>query len=156
MLIQLKLIYLFWRVGFRKKKRNFIDFENKMKRSYKFVIAVASFSTVGSVYLLGKKEKNLLASWTTNYEPSVKWDSNWDKRDPKSLIHPKSRHASNLAHEQQAVANGEKKSVDDFEINKHSSKATRHLFLIRHGQYEIKASHPDQRVLTQLGIFFNK
>ena len=125
-----------------------------MKRSYKFVIAVASFSTVGSAYLIGKKEKNLLASWTTNYEPSVKWDSNWDKRDPKSLINPKSRHASTLT--DQTIVNGERKSVDDFEINKHSSKATRHIFLIRHGQYEIKASHPDQRVLTQLGIDYDK
>ncbi len=43
------------------------------------------------------------------------------------------------------------KAKDDFEIGKYSSKATRHIFLIRHGQYEIKANEPDLRVLTKLG-----
>lgn len=26
-----------------------------------------------------KKEGNVYASWTTNFEPSVKWDANWDR-----------------------------------------------------------------------------
>jgi hypothetical protein len=50
-----------------------------MKRYYKYIIAtVASVSTLGSAYYLNK-EKNLLASWTNNYEPSVKWEYNWDR-----------------------------------------------------------------------------
>ena len=50
-----------------------------MKKYYKFLIAssVASLS-LGSAYYL-KNEKELLASWTTNHEPSVKWNHNWDR-----------------------------------------------------------------------------
>lgn len=29
-----------------------------------------------------KKEGNVYASWTTNFEPSVKWDANWDRYLP--------------------------------------------------------------------------
>ncbi len=99
-----------------------------MKRYYKYIIAttVASVSTLGSAYLIGtiKNENNLLASWTTNYEPSVKWNSNWDHRDPSSLAHPKSRHMSTRANESQILKeNGnEKKTQDDFELNKHSAR----------------------------------
>ena len=34
---------------------------------------------VGSAYLLSDYLKPLKASWTTSYEPSVKWDHNWDR-----------------------------------------------------------------------------
>lgn len=122
-----------------------------MKRYSKYLIAttVATLSTLGSAYYF-KSEKNLLASWTTNHEPSVKWNHNWDKRAPSSLTKPLSRSLSTLNSNNETKASGEK-SKDDFELNKHSSKATRHLFLIRHGQYEIKANEPDLRVLTKLG-----
>jgi hypothetical protein len=43
------------------------------------------------------------------------------------------------------------KTVDDSEVGKHSTKASRHLFLIRHGQYEINAKEADLMVLTSLG-----
>lgn len=121
-----------------------------MKRYYKYLIAttVASVSTLGSAYYI-KNEKNLLASWTNNYEPSVKWQYNWDRRDPSSLVKP-SRSASTLTKVENTKPQDEK-AKDDFELNKKSSKATRHLYLIRHGQYEIKANEPEMRVLTQLG-----
>ncbi len=49
-------------------------------RRYKLLIAtsIASVSTLGTAYCL-KNDKNLLASWTTNHEPSVKWNYNWDR-----------------------------------------------------------------------------
>jgi hypothetical protein len=46
---------------------------------------LVQFSTVtltiagGLAYNLAGDGKKLEASWTTNFEPSVKWDSNWDK-----------------------------------------------------------------------------
>lgn len=120
-----------------------------MKKYYRYLIAtaVASASTLGSAYYL-KNEKNLLASWTNNYEPSVKWNHNWDRRAPSSLIKP-SRSASTLPKTE--AQNNEAKTKDDSEINKNTSKATRHLFLIRHGQYEIKANEAEKRILTCLG-----
>lgn len=124
-----------------------------MNRYYKFITAgIASVSTVFLIKNL-KKEDTLNASWTTNFEPSVKWNSNWDFRDPSSLIKPKNRHFSvqNLGESNKENNNNEKKSTDDFEINKNSSKASRHLFLIRHGQYEVGAKEANQMVLTQLG-----
>lgn len=124
-----------------------------MKKYYKYLIAttVASISTLGSFYYI-KKDKNLLASWTNNYEPSVKWNHNWDRRAPASLIKPLSRSATSLTQNlENKATDPAQKSKDDFEINKKTTKATRHLFLIRHGQYEIKANEPELRVLTKLG-----
>jgi hypothetical protein len=42
-------------------------------------------------------------------------------------------------------------SQDDSDILKHASKARRHLFLIRHGQYQIKEKEKHLQVLTELG-----
>lgn len=64
--------------------------------------------------------------------PVAKWDHNWDKMDDKSY----------------------KKSVnrsDDFEDEKKKNlKATRHIILVRHGQYNY-AETDDERYLTKLG-----
>ena len=124
-----------------------------MNKYYK--ITAASVASVSTVLIVKnyKKEDPLKASWTTNFEPSVKWNHNWDLRDPSSLIKPKSRHFSvqNLNESNKENLNGEKKATDDFELNKHSSKASRHLFLVRHGQYEINAKDGSSQVLTPLG-----
>ena len=48
------------------------------KRGSPFAVAFAAVSYY--VYDKAGQEKNILhASWTTNFEPSVKWDYNWDK-----------------------------------------------------------------------------
>lgn len=68
----------------------------------------------------------VLNSWTTNFEPSAcaKWDYNWDHRDPKSLVKP-------LKNKDDPV---EENKVNE-KLEKVKPKAVRHLFLIRHGQY---------------------
>ena len=48
-------------------------------------------------------------------------------------------------------ANKQEKAKDDSEINKHTTKASRHLFLIRHGQYNMATTNPDEMKLTELG-----
>lgn len=71
--------------------------------------------------------------------PSYKWDFNWDKREPDSLVKPlKGRFKSDLEQE-----------------NKHSDKldkakaiATRHLILVRHGQYNLEGKTDEERMLT--------
>ncbi|XP_071790577.1 serine/threonine-protein phosphatase PGAM5, mitochondrial-like isoform X1 [Asterias amurensis] len=78
-----------------------------------------------------------LASWTTNFTPSTKWDYNWDKREPASLLAPN------------------KTEIDGAEysakLQKIKPTATRHLILIRHGHYNVDGLTDDQRILTALG-----
>lgn len=57
------------------------------------------------------------------------WDYNWDKRDAKNVD----------------GATGDKNKLE-----KHQSKATRHIILIRHGQFK-KGETDIQRILTTLG-----
>ncbi|KAL6428010.1 hypothetical protein ACFW04_008420 [Cataglyphis niger] len=78
-------------------------------------------------------------SWTTNYTPSVKWDHNWDRRDPKSLVKPMQINSEN----------DENKYNEKFEAKK--AKAVRHIILIRHGQYFLDGKTDAERVLTELG-----
>jgi serine/threonine-protein phosphatase PGAM5 len=122
-------------------------------------VGVASATAVGCGYLLKDflqtNQKPITASWTNSYEPSVRWDHNWDRRDPSSSV--KTRHRSSLSSlnkkEEEKNAQGESalKTVDDSEVAKHTNKASRHLFLIRHGQYEISAKDADSMILTALG-----
>lgn len=113
----------------------------------------------GSVFVLTSaiyindliEKKSLKASWTTSYEPSVRWDFNWDRRNPESITKPRRRSSeTNLVQKSDQNVN-EKKINDDFEVVKNSSKASRHLFLIRHGQYEINAKEKELMILTALG-----
>lgn len=129
-------------------------------RQYKSLITkvTASISIIGSGILINHlaKKEPLKASWTNTYEPSVKWDFNWDRRDSISSIKRHRHQSSNQNNDQSKTnntenTNNQNKTVDDFELNKNTSKATRHLFLIRHGQYEIKAQLAEQMILTALG-----
>ncbi|CAI4232843.1 unnamed protein product [Auanema sp. JU1783] len=67
--------------------------------------------------------------------PRGKWDDNWDFRDPYHLIDP-------VKYEQADEV--EKKNL----IKENTATASRHLLLIRHGQY--KMDTPD-KFLTELG-----
>jgi serine/threonine-protein phosphatase PGAM5 len=133
-------------------------------KQYKSLITkvTASISIIGSGILINHlvNKEELKASWTNTYEPSVKWDFNWDRRDTISSVKRHRHHSSsslNQNNDQNKANNNENntinqnKPVDDFDLNKQTSKATRHLFLIRHGQYEIKAPIADQMILTTLG-----
>lgn len=68
------------------------------------------------------------SSWTTNFEPSAcaKWDPNWDHRDPKSMVKPL-----------KSKDNPEEDNKYNEKLEKVKPKAVRHLFLIRHGQYNL-------------------
>ncbi|XP_077256201.1 serine/threonine-protein phosphatase Pgam5, mitochondrial-like [Temnothorax americanus] len=78
-------------------------------------------------------------SWTTNHTPSVKWDHNWDRRDPKSLVMPMKINNEN----------DENKYNEKFETKK--AKAVRHILMIRHGQYHTEGKTDAERALTELG-----
>ncbi|XP_054154986.1 serine/threonine-protein phosphatase PGAM5, mitochondrial-like [Oppia nitens] len=67
-----------------------------------------------------------------------KWDPNWDKRDPKSLVE-KPINSDDL--------------IDDYneKLEKAKPVATRHLILIRHGQYNQSGETDSLQILTPLG-----
>ncbi|XP_074061269.1 serine/threonine-protein phosphatase PGAM5, mitochondrial isoform X2 [Macrotis lagotis] len=67
------------------------------------------------------------------------WDSNWDKREPRSLMNLRKRNTET----------GEEEIASKLENLR--AKATRHIFLIRHSQYHLDGSLDKDRTLTQLG-----
>ncbi|XP_046964038.1 serine/threonine-protein phosphatase Pgam5, mitochondrial isoform X1 [Vanessa cardui] len=107
-------------------------------------IALLGLGAVGGTlayYQIGKSEKNFHVqnSWTTNFTPSVKWEKNWDHREPESIVKPP------------RSSKPEDENRYNEQIEKSKSKAVRHLFLIRHGQYNIEGATDKERVLTELG-----
>lgn len=69
--------------------------------------------------------------------PKTSWDFDWDRRDPASLVPPS------------------KSRIDNDEKSEKLSKqvrptATRHLLLIRHGQYNLGGASDEEKTLTQL------
>jgi len=80
-------------------------------------------------------------SWTSplnpdDYKPIQKWDWNWDRRQPEALVKPSKIEAV--------------PGVDVEDLPK--STATRHIILIRHGQYNLMGKNPDDKTLTDLGV----
>ncbi|KAM3963925.1 phosphoglycerate mutase 5 isoform 2-T2 [Aphomia sociella] len=109
-------------------------------------IALLSLGAVGgglTYYHLnsGKNERkfDVYNSWTTNYTPSVKWDKNWDHREPESIVKPRK------------TDKPEDENRYNEQLEKSKSKAVRHLFFIRHGQYHTEGKTDKERTLTDLG-----
>ncbi|XP_037537173.1 serine/threonine-protein phosphatase PGAM5, mitochondrial isoform X2 [Nematolebias whitei] len=65
------------------------------------------------------------------------WDFNWDKRDPSVLSNGKKK---------DSVAEDPSSEQDNGK-----PKATRHILLIRHSQYNLSGSSDRERILTPLG-----
>lgn len=83
---------------------------------------------------------SVLASWTTDFTPSVAWDHNWDRRAPKSLVKP-------LRNSNDSINNNDLNE----KLEAVTSKAVRHIILIRHGQYYEEEGTDEKRILTPLG-----
>ena len=88
------------------------------------------------------KKHRAFNSWTTNtlVPDCARWDHNWDHRDPKSLVRPL-----------KADASPDEENNYNTKIEKHKPTATRHLILIRHGQYNLAGVTDADRILTELG-----
>lgn len=65
------------------------------------------------------------------------WDYNWDKREPSSISSPRRK-----------ASVGEENGL---EVENNKPTATRHIFLIRHSQYNLSGSRDPERILTPLG-----
>uniref|UniRef100_A0A914Y8U2 Serine/threonine-protein phosphatase PGAM5, mitochondrial n=1 Tax=Panagrolaimus superbus TaxID=310955 RepID=A0A914Y8U2_9BILA len=70
--------------------------------------------------------------------PIKPWDHNWDFRDPLSLIDPSKYEKADEETRKQM-------------LEKARPTATRNIFLIRHGQYDLKKNDPSTHILTELG-----
>lgn len=69
-----------------------------------------------------------------------KWDFNWDAREPESLIKPL-----------KGQFNDQDQNSYNEKLERAKAIATRHLILIRHGQYNLKGETDEERKLTPLG-----
>ncbi|KAJ7412065.1 Serine/threonine-protein phosphatase PGAM5, mitochondrial [Willisornis vidua] len=67
------------------------------------------------------------------------WDSNWDRREPLALIN----------HKKKNEETGERELTS--RLDHYKAKATRHIFLIRHSQYNVDGQADKDRTLTPLG-----
>jgi len=86
------------------------------------------------------------ATWSpTSPPPTPKWDYNWDKREPYSLIKPSKKRSAS------APPSGKDQEDYSNQLEKKKSKAIRHIFLIRHGQYNLNGKDDCERTLTKLG-----
>lgn len=100
-----------------------------------------------AVYLLTTKQNlrgnKVYNSWTTNtiVPEYAKWNFNWDHREPTSLVRPLK--TSNPSPEEENKFNEK--------LDAQTPKASRHYFLIRHGQYHVHGATDLERVLTDLG-----
>jgi len=70
----------------------------------------------------------------------LQWDSNWDRRDPSSLVKPLKDNAT----PEQAADYVSK-------LDEAKSKATRFIVMVRHGQYNLDGVNDSERTLTELG-----
>ncbi|XP_065170544.1 serine/threonine-protein phosphatase Pgam5, mitochondrial-like isoform X2 [Atheta coriaria] len=105
-------------------------------------VSGAAIYYITNVYEPEKKEfldnKKVHASWTTNYVPSTKWDDNWDHRQPTSLVKP--------------PRNGDTNEISNEKLEEVKSRFTRHIILVRHGQYNLDGVNDEERFLTKLGV----
>ncbi|KAG8182712.1 hypothetical protein JTE90_026166 [Oedothorax gibbosus] len=93
--------------------------------------AIGGSTVLGLLSYIQSEKKVVHNAWTTNFEPLMKWGYNWDKREYFYLINDK---------------------PDGDDTGKRSKPtALRHIFLIRHGQYEQGAKIKSEKRLTALG-----
>lgn len=83
-----------------------------------------------SLYYLINSEnfKTVQNSFISDIKPSEKWNENWDFRDVKHK-------------------NEQKEKLE----KRHANSQLRHIFLIRHGQYNLNGLSDKDRKLTELG-----
>ena len=106
------------------------------------VVGVVSSNLVHreNKYSLSAKSKDVPHPYQQQYPSFGSWDSNWDKRDAKSMVKPLKENATD-----------EEKAAYEEKIKANTSKATRILVLVRHGQYNLKGENDGEKYLTELG-----
>lgn len=96
---------------------------------YRAVVVLASSGALSAIVLSQKERFRVHAKSKEEEKRKYNWDNNWD-------------HMAPVPSEGTGEGEGEKNT---------KPTASRHLILIRHGQYEDWHSEKDKRVLTELG-----
>jgi len=108
----------------------------------KGTLKVGAVVIVGVVVYNKLSDKKVYANWTTNPpepDPRQRWNTNWDRREPASIVRPpKKKGETDLVEYEQKLKNC-------------TPTASRHILLIRHGQYFDNATNDKERFLTSLG-----
>lgn len=114
----------------------------------KWVVGAAAAATmtcvVSEVFAAQCAARNPIAS-SYSIDSFKKWDSNWDKRDPLSLL----KASTSKNDMKQSELESEKILREKYE--KLKPKVKRHLILVRHGQYNQDGVQENERFLTKLG-----
>lgn len=107
-------------------------------RRSKWLYAVAGSGVVLGLFNYFQSEKKTVKmAWTTNFEPSVKWNHNWDNQDSSNSVKSGNDKDPLLQNDEPKI--------------KSRPTARRHILLIRHGEYETSAKKDIDRHLTSLG-----
>lgn len=77
---------------------------------------------------------------SSSYLKFTSKDPNWDHRASTSVLKPLPKDVS-----------PEKENKYNEKLEKHRSKAVRHIILVRHGQYNLSGATDPDRILTELG-----
>ncbi|XP_068099511.1 serine/threonine-protein phosphatase PGAM5, mitochondrial-like isoform X3 [Hyperolius riggenbachi] len=101
--------------------------------------SAAATAALFAAVAIGKKGGGSNTDTLTPPVTTGKWDANWDRREPMSMVNLRK-------------INGETGEEElNVHLNKHKAKATRHILLIRHSQYKLDGKTDAERVLTPLG-----
>jgi len=103
-----------------------------------------------SFYLASNKEdggkvvaKEIKTKYPVNdlyHGTGISWDSNWDKRDPASIVKPLKSNATD-----------EEKVEYETKLAEAKPKSNRIIVMVRHGQYNLEGRSDSERYLTDLG-----
>ncbi|XP_013925267.1 PREDICTED: serine/threonine-protein phosphatase PGAM5, mitochondrial [Thamnophis sirtalis] len=89
--------------------------------------------------LLPSPSASAAPAWLEKANGCGYWDNNWDRREPLALMNLKKKNEE--TGEQEASSR----------LARYKTKATRHIFLIRHSQYNLDGQQDKDRILTKLG-----
>ncbi|KAH7956259.1 hypothetical protein HPB52_007765 [Rhipicephalus sanguineus] len=97
-------------------------------------------SVAGLAMYRERAKKHVVRSfWTTDFQPSSQWDFNWDRLEPEYCVRPPLDSSE-----------GERRRFEE-DVEKAKSTATRYLYLIRHGDFNLYEPNDSARTLTALG-----
>ena len=92
-----------------------------------------------------------IPSHVHNLHHGIKWDANWDHREPEFLLKPLKGRFGHISRESgEKTDSGRDNELND-RLEKAKAKASRHLILVRHGQYNLDGKTDNERFLTDLG-----
>jgi len=97
-------------------------------------------TSLGSKFLVNAKSRDFSQVNDLYQGMGVKWDSNWDHREPASTVKPLKDNATD-----------EEKAAFDEKIKANTPKANRIIVMVRHGQYNLDGTQDSERYLTELG-----